>query len=137
MNEIISGISKNPEEQSSSLNPSRFLLNLQGENRGTLLEEVFSILGRSNSSLKQMHQLTLQSHFSLLLLIEIEEDNLGSLKIELEKLDSVKAEFQKIPGSSEIILNILLRPRLLTLSAAFEIEHHRLFLSFCSSQSKS
>ena len=48
-----------------------------------------------------MHQLTLQSHFSLLLLIEIEEENLGSLKDELEKLDSVKAEFQKIPGSSE------------------------------------
>ena len=92
MNEIISGISKNPEEQSSSLNPTRFLLNLQGENRETLLEEVFSILGRSKSSLKQMHQLTLQSHFSLLLLIEIEEDYLGSLKDELEKLDSVKAE---------------------------------------------
>ncbi len=96
MNEIITEISKNPEEQSSSLNPSRFLLNLQGENRDTLLEEVFSILGRSQSSLKQMHQLTLQSHFSLLLLTEIEEDNLGSLKDELEKLDSVKAEFQKI-----------------------------------------
>ena len=48
-----------------------------------------------------MHQLTLQSHFSLLLLIEIEEDYLGSLKDELEKLDSVKAEFQKISGSSE------------------------------------
>ena len=101
MNEIISGISKNPEEQSSSLNPTKFLLNLQGENRETLLEEVFSILGRSKSSLLQMHQLTLQSHFSLLLLIEIEEDNLGSLKDELEKIDSVKAEFQKIPGSSE------------------------------------
>ena len=98
MNEIITGISKNPEEQSSSLTPSRFLLNLQGENRETMLEEVFSILGRSQSSLKQMHQLTLQSHFSLLLLIEIEEVNLGSLKDELEKLDSVKAEFQKIPG---------------------------------------
>ena len=101
MNEIITGVSKNLEEQSLSLNPSRFLLNLQGENRETLLEEVFSILGRSNSSLKQMHQLTLQSHFSLLLVIEIEEDNLGSLKDELEKLDSVKAEFQKIPRSSE------------------------------------
>ena len=101
MNEIITGVSKNLEEQSSSLNPSRFLLNLQGENRETLLEEVFSILGRSKSSLKQMHQLTLQSHFSLLLLIEIEEDYLGSLKDELEKLDSIKAEFQKIPGSSE------------------------------------
>ena len=96
MNEIITGVSKNSEEQSSSLNPSRFLLNLQGENRETLLEEVFSILGRSKSSLKQMHQLTLQSHFSLLLLIEIDENNLGSLKDELEKLDSVKAEFQKI-----------------------------------------
>ncbi len=101
MNEIITGVSKNLEEQSSSLNPSRFLLNLQGENRETLLEEVFSILGRSKSSLKQMHQLTLQSHFSLLLVIEIEEVNLGSLKDELEKLDSVKAEFQKIPESSE------------------------------------
>ena len=101
MNEIITGISKNPEEQSSSLNPSRFLLNLQGENRETLLEEVFSILGRSKSSLKQMHQLTLQNHFSLLLLIEIEEDNLGSLKDELEKLDSVKAEFQKISEFQE------------------------------------
>ena len=101
MNEIITGVSKNSEEQSSSLNPSRFLLNLQGENRETLLEEVFSILGRSKSSLKQLHQLTLQSHFSLLLVIEIEEENLGSLKDELEKLDSVKAEFQKIPGSSE------------------------------------
>ena len=101
MNEIITEISKNSEEHSSSLNSSRFLLNLQGENRETLLEEVFSILGRSKSSLKQMHQLTLQSHFSLLLLIEIEEDNLGSLKDELEKIDSVKAEFQKIPRSSE------------------------------------
>ena len=59
MNEIITGISKNQKEQSSTLNPSRFLLNLQGENRETLLEEVFSILGRSKSSLKQMHQLTL------------------------------------------------------------------------------
>ena len=103
MNEIITGISKNPEEQSSSLNPSSFLLNLQGENRETLLEEVFSILGRSKSSMKQMHQLTLQSHFSLLLVIEIEEDNWGILKDELEKLDSVKAEFQKIPGASRRI----------------------------------
>ncbi len=93
MNEIITGILKNPEEQSSSLNPSRFLLNLQGENRETLLEEVFSILGRSKSSLKQMHQLTLQSHFSLLLLIEIEEDNLGSLKDELEK--TIQSNFFK------------------------------------------
>ena len=118
MNEIITGISKNSEEQStswnsaeqsSSLNPSRFLLNLQGENRETLLEEVFSILGRSKSSLKQMHQLTLQSHFSLLLLIEIEEENLGSLKDELEKLDSVKADFQKIPGLSIDHLQILLK----------------------------
>ena len=101
MNEIITGVSKNLEKQCLSLKPSRFLLNLQGENRETLLEEVFSILGRSKSSLKQMHQLTLQSHFSLLLLFEIEEDNLGSLKDELEKLDSVKAEFQKILESSE------------------------------------
>ncbi len=44
------GIKNNLEEQSSSLNPSRFLLNLQGENRETLLEEVFSILGRSKQS---------------------------------------------------------------------------------------
>lgn len=106
MNEIITGVSKNLEEQSSSLNPSRFLLNLQGENRETLLEEVFSILGRSKSSLKQMHQLTLQSHFSLLLVIEIEEVNLGSLKDELEKLDSVKAEFQKFPSLQKHHQNI-------------------------------
>ena len=85
MNEIITGISKNPEEQSSSLNQSRVLLNLQGENRETLLEEVFSILGRSKSSLKQMHQLPLQSHFSLLLLIEIDENNQVILQIDDEK----------------------------------------------------
>ena len=104
MNEIITGISKNPEEQSSSLTPSRFLLNLQGENRETMLEEVFSILGRSQSSLKQMHQLTLQSHFSLLLVIEIEEVNLGSLKDELEKLDSVKALTESSFSSSSFKL---------------------------------
>ena len=48
-----------------------------------------------------MYKRQLQSHFSLLLEIEIEEVNLVSLKDELEKLDSVKAEFQKIPESSE------------------------------------
>ena len=82
MNEIITVVSKNSEEHFSTLNPSRFLLNLQGENQETLLEEVFSILGRSKSSLNQMHQLTLQGHFSLLLEIEIEEVQQLEIKTE-------------------------------------------------------
>ena len=59
--------------QPVSSNQSKFLLNLQGTDRETLLEQVFSILERSRSTLNQMHQKTLQGHFSLLLLIEIEE----------------------------------------------------------------
>ena len=59
--------------QPVSSNQSKFLLNLQGTDRETLLEQVFSILERSRSTLNQMHQQTLHGHFSLLLQIEIEE----------------------------------------------------------------
>ena len=79
-----------------SSNQSKFLLNLQGTDRETLLEQVFSILERSRSTLNQMHQQTLQGHFSLLLLIEIEEKELVGLKSDLEKLDSVKVDLHNI-----------------------------------------
>ena len=82
--------------QPVSSNQSKFLLNLQGTDRETLLEQVFSILERSRSTLNQMHQQTLQGHFSLLLLIEIEEKELVGLKSDLEKLDSVKVDFHNI-----------------------------------------
>ena len=82
--------------QTVSSNQSKFLLNLQGTDRETLLEQVFSILERSRSTLNQMHQQTLYGHFSLLLLIEIEEKELVGLKSDLEKLDSVKVDFHNI-----------------------------------------
>ena len=82
--------------QPVSSNQSKFLLNLQGTDRVTLLEQVFSILERSRSTLNQMHQQTLQGHFSLLLLIEIEEKELVGLKSDLEKLDSVKVDLHNI-----------------------------------------